>query len=81
MKGYHDPEGGHCGQEKPHEEGTLQETRREVVHGRGLREEGEPDSTQQQQRRGQEDPHGPGFQDEYRLPRKSRCVSQVEVRI
>lgn len=60
-------EGGQCGQEKSHEEGTLQETWREMVHGGGLRKEGDPDSPQQQQRRGQEDPHGSGFQDVERV--------------
>lgn len=35
---------GQCGQEKPCEEGTLQETWREMVCGGGLMAEGEPDS-------------------------------------
>lgn len=71
-------EGGQCGQEKPHEEGTLQETWREMVHDGGLRKEGELDSPQQQQRRGQQDPHGSGFQDVERVAvakKKTMCVT------
>jgi hypothetical protein len=48
------------------------------VHGGGLREEGEPDSLQQQPRRGQEDPRGSGFQDVKRVPvtkKEMMCVT------
>lgn len=68
-------EGGPCGHEKPREEGILQETWREMVNGGGLREEGEPGSPQQQQRRGQKDLHGSGFQD---VKKKETPVSKKE---
>lgn len=48
------------------------------VHGGGLREEGEPDSLQQQRRRRQEDPRGSGFQDVKRVPvtkKEMMCVT------